>query len=110
MFQPNLYDNNKLLYVWFMLTDILVCDWLFAALGALKRRSVRAALAGLFLALGCLSGLLSLGREAVSGYLLIPAEEKAAADFLIKNSEPDSVILTGCHHDNAVSVLTGRSI
>ena len=109
-FQPNLYDNNKLLYVWFMLTDILVCDWLFAALGALKKRAVRAAFAGLFVAFGCLSGLLSLGRESVSAYRLISPEEKAAAEFLLKTSETDSVILTGCHHDNAVSVLTGRSI
>ena len=110
VFQPNLYDNNKLLYVWFMLTDVLVCDWLFSALGALKRRPVRALLAGVFVFFGCLSGALSLGRESVSAYRLISPEEKAAAEFLTKNTPPDSLVLTGCHHDNAVSVLTGRSI
>ena len=59
-FQPNLYDNNKLLYVWFMLSDILVCDWLCRLLEKLKRPHLRRVLALLLVLLGTASGLLSL--------------------------------------------------
>lgn len=109
-FQPNLYDNNKLLYVWFMLTDILVCDWLWEIIASTPRRALRAALAGLILFLGTFSGALSLLREAVSEYRLLSPEQVAASEFIVENTEPDSVFLTATNHTNAVSVLSGRNI
>ena len=109
-FQPNLYDNNKLLYVWFMLTDILVCDWICGLLRRIRPRAVRAALAGLLVFLGMFSGVLSLLREAVSEYQLLSQEQVDAADFIVENTEPDAVFLTASDHRNAVAVLTGRNI
>lgn len=109
-FQPNLYDNNKLLYVWFMLTDILVCDWLWGIISLAPRRSVRAALAGVIVFLGTFSGFLSMLREAVSEYRLFSPEQVAAADFIEENTPPDSVFLTATNHNNPVPVLTGRNI
>ena len=109
-FQPNLYDNNKLLYIWFILTDILVCDWLYTLLSRIKRRRFAAALAAIFLFFGSISGLLSVARESISTYRLLSKEQVDAADFIVKHTEPDSTFLTASNHTNAVSVLTGRNI
>ncbi len=109
-FQPNLYDNNKLLYVWFMLTDILVCDWLCRAFSDMKPIGLRRALALLLVFLGTFSGILSLGRETISNYRLLSGEQAAAAEFITEHTEPDALFLTATSHTNAVSVLTGRNI
>ena len=109
-FQPNLYDNNKLLYVWFMLTDILVCGWLWEIIEGSKSRAVRALAAGLLVFLGTFSGILSMIRELVSGYQLLSGDQVASAEYIIDNTEPDSTFLTATNHTNPVSVLTGRNI
>ena len=109
-FQPNLYDNNKLLYVWFMLTDILVCDWLCQCLSRFRLPWLRRGLAVILVFLGTFSGLLSIARETVSGYQLLSGEQAAAADFITEHTEPDALFLTSTYYTNPVSVLTGRSI
>lgn len=109
-FQPNLYDNNKLLYVWYMITDILVCDWVCGIVETAPRRSLRAALMGIVVFLGTFSGVLSLLREAVSEYQLLSGAQAEAAEYVLKNTEPDSLFLTSTAHTNPVSVLTGRNI
>lgn len=109
-FQPNLYDNNKLLYIWFMLTDILVCDWLWRGLEKLRCRPLRSAAAACILFLGTFSGILSMMREAVGEYQLLSGDQVAAAEFIVENTAPDSLILTSTDHTNPVSVLAGRNI
>ncbi len=109
-FQPNLYDNNKLLYIWFLVSDILVCDFLWSILETAPSRALRSALAAVLVFLGTFSGGLSLLREAVSGYRLLSAEQVDAAEFIIDETAPDSVFLTSTAHTNPVSVLTGRNI
>ena len=109
-FQPNLYDNNKLLYVWYMLTDILVCGWLWQIIELAESRAIRTAVAGVILFLGTFSGFLSMGRELVSEYQLLSGEQTRAAEFIIENTPEDSVFLTATNHTNPVSVLTGRNI
>lgn len=109
-FQPNLYDNNKLLYIWFMITDILVCDVIWDVLETAPGRGVRAAIAGVIVFLGTFSGILSLMRESVSEYRLLSDEQVAAAEYILAETEPDSLFLTATSHTNPVSVLTGRNI
>ena len=109
-FQPNLYDNNKLLYVWYMLTDILVCGWLWELLSRLRVRALRGLLAAALLLLGTFSGILSIIRETVSEYQLLSEEQVAAADFILENTAPDATFLTASDHRNPVAVLTGRNI
>ena len=109
-FQPNLYDNNKLLYIWFMVTDILVCDALWERICRLRSPAVRAALAGAIALLGTFSGFLSILREAVSSYRLFDAGQVAAAEFITENTAPDSLFLTSDYHANPVCVLAGRNI
>lgn len=109
-FQPNPYDNNKLLYVWYMVVDILVCRWLFTLLDRIRPRAIAWVLAGAVTALGCVSGGMSLLREAVSEYQLFSAGQVAAAEFITENTPADSLFLTGTAHTNPVSVLAGRNI
>lgn len=109
-FQPNLYDNNKLLYIWYMLTDILVCDALWSIPETAPSRALRSAVAAAIVFLGTFSGVLSLLREAVSEYRLLSAEQVEAAGFIVEATEPDSLFLTATAHTNPVSVLGGRNI
>ena len=109
-FQPNLYDNNKLLYIWYMLTDILVCDWIWQGLDKIPLRALRRLSAALLVFLGCFSGVLSMMREAIGEYQLLSGEQVAAAEYIVANTEPDSLILTSTDHTNPVSVLAGRNI
>lgn len=109
-FQPNLYDNNKLLYIWFMFTDIMTCGWLWQFLDKLHKPAVRRAAVAATAVLGTLSGMLSILREAASEYQLLDADQVAAAAFITENTEPDSLFLTGTAHTNPVSILAGRDI
>ena len=90
LFQPNPYDNNKLLFVWFALTCGIVADLLIRTLASPARKTVDgksvidgAATAGRYLLLVIaivtimLSGVMTLQREYVSAdhYDVIKDEE-----------------------------------
>ena len=109
-FQPNPYDNNKLLYIWYMVVDILACQWLWELLERLRPRALAGAAAAAVVALGTLSGVLTMLREAVSEYQLFSADQVAAADFIKENAPADSLFLTSTAHTNPVAVLSGRNI
>lgn len=110
VFQPNDYDNIKLLYFWFLLSCILVANALWGWLSRLHNRPVRAMLASLVLLLGTLSGLLTLGREVVSSYQVFHADGIALAEYVDDHAPPDAVFLTGRQHLNPVASLAGRQI
>ena len=57
-----------------------------------------------------LSGALTLGREYVSDYQLIDADQVAAADYVKENAAPDATFLTYNNHNNCIAALTGRNI
>ena len=109
-FQPNPYDDNKLLYVWYMVTDIVVCGWLWEQMEKIRPRALARGAAAVLVVCGTLSGCMSLLREAVSEYQLLSGEQAAAADYIIENTPADSLFLTTSDHTNPVSVLTGRNI
>ena len=114
-FQPNQYDNNKLLFITFAYACGLVGGWLFDAKDRLTRGAARnrlsiALLSVIVCATLFLSGALTLGREYVSEYQLIDADQVAAADFVKENTEPDATFLTYNNHNNCIAALTGRNI
>lgn len=110
VFQPNQYDNNKLLFVWFAFNCGLVAKALCSLYERLGKLRGKRLLAGMVcFALFC-SGALTLGREAVSDYELISAGQVEAAQYIYENTEPDDIFLTSDNHNNAVAALTGRSI
>lgn len=118
VFQPNNYDNNKLLFIWHMLGCLLAANFLCDGAAAFFRqakspRRGRAAAAGLLgaaLFLGCFGGVLTLGREAVSRYEQFSAGDIALAGFVEQNAAPDALFLTGSQHVNPVASLAGRPI
>ncbi len=110
VFQPNVYDNNKLLYVAYLLLCLAAADYGVEWYRHLKEFGGAKWFAGLFLVLATLSAVLTLGREAVSDYQLYGASEVQMAQYVEEHTEPDAVILTYHNHNNAVASLTGRNI
>lgn len=110
VFQPNNYDNNKLLYVWHMLGCILAAQLLvdlFAKVRALPWRA-------LGLAVCCFAAIfgsvLTAGREIFSDYQHWSANDIALADYIDANAESDALFLTSDSHVTPVFALAGRRI
>ncbi len=110
VFQPNYYDNIKLLYFWFLLTCILVAGAVWDWISHIHSRPAKAILAAAVVSTGTLSGILTLGREAISNYQVFNASGIALAEYVDENTAPDAVFLTGRQHLNPVASLAGRQI
>ena len=115
VFQPNVYDNNKLLYVSYALLCILCADLVIRAVEKLRFLSVRAAVLFLLIALCTNAAVFTLAREYVSGtgkyaIRLFSASDASAAEFIRENTAPDALFLTTDNHNNAVAALTGRNV
>ena len=109
-FQPNDYDNNKLLYVAYALlccgAAALAWDWL----GRCRSKGVRRALAGAGALVCSLSAWLTMGREAVSQYELFGEGALAVAHFVEAETAPSDLVLTDTRHNNEVAALAGRGV
>lgn len=110
VFTPNTYDNNKLLYVAYFLLCLGAADYGMTIFEKIKEIPGCRLLSGVFLLFASLSGLLTLGREAVSDYQLYGTAQMALAEYVEENISPDAVFLTGTRHNNEIASLTGRSI
>ena len=109
-FQPNIYDNNKLLYLAWLLCAMIVADWcrtLWERLKSFRARPFIAALAAVTL---FLSAGLTLWRETVSNYQLFSSNAVAVGEYVRDNTEEDATFLTGVHHINPVASIAGRKI
>ena len=110
VFQPNTYDNNKLLYVWHMLGCLLVAQLLADVAARLPHLPLRI----VFLSLGCFlsmfGSVLTVGREVVSDYQHWSADEVALAQYISDNAESDALFLTSDRHTMPVFALAGRRI
>ena len=114
VFQRNVYDNNKLLYVAYALTVILCADFLgdiFAHIRSYKKIGSYVA-AAVVVVLCTASAVLSMGREYASGaeYELYGADQVALCEWIEENTEADAVFATNERHNNAISSLTGRNL
>ncbi|HRX59054.1 MAG TPA: hypothetical protein P5075_09795 [Eubacteriales bacterium] len=114
-FQPNTYDNNKLLFITFAFACGLVGSWLIDTKDRLMKGPVRnrvsiAVLSAVVCLVLFLSGVLTLGREYVSEYQLIGSDEVLAAEYVEENAAPDATFLTYNNHNNCIAALTGRNI
>ena len=112
VFQPNVYDNNKLLYVSYALAVCVVASYMVDIYRAMAKNKIggRAIIAGITVFACVFSAVLTMGREVVSDYVLYDGNQVAAAEFIDENTHADACILTGTRHNNAVSSLTGRNI
>lgn len=115
LFQPNPYDNNKLLLIAYLFFCIGTADFVletvpswFSSAGA--RRFVFGTAFSLTLIAGTVSAVLTMGREYVSDYEVYSKSYVELAKWVEKHTEPDDIILTATNHNNAVASLTGRNI
>ncbi|MBR4578507.1 MAG: hypothetical protein IKO22_02705 [Oscillospiraceae bacterium] len=115
IFQPNTYDNNKLLYIAYLFACFLSADAVLDWLEARKSPVLRSAALVLLLLVCGNAAVFTLAREVLSGskaygYELFSADEVKASEFIRENTEADALFLTDDNHDNPVAVLTGRNI
>ncbi len=111
-FQPNFYDNNKLLLVWYMLTCVLVADYMIFIWEKLKSvpgRDILAVFVGITL---FASGILSIMRELNSNgeYQLFNSSHVRAAQCIEEKTPTDALFITGRQHLNAPAALAGRNV
>lgn len=110
VFQPNNYDNNKLLFIWHLLGCILVANLVVDLLALVPKLWVKRYLACGFVVVCTLGSVLTLGREAVSRYQHFSADGIAMARYVEENTSPTALFLTGTQHINPVLSLSGRSV
>lgn len=112
VFQPNVYDNNKLFLVWYLFTAVIVAEYMGDIWRRIGKLSGRYFLAGAMAVLLFASAGLTIGREMVSGgeYLLYDGYAIEAADYIREETPPDAVFTTWDQHLNPVSALAGRNV
>ncbi len=110
VFQPNNYDNNKLLFIVHALSCMLVAQLLADWAKRLRSPAWRAVLLGGCCFLGMFGSVLTVGREAVSDYQQWDAADIALAEFISENAEHDALFLTSDSHLTPVFALAGRRI
>ncbi len=110
VFQPNTYDNNKLMLVSYLYFCIAVSDFAFDMLAKINIKVITVVTAAAVGFVGIFGAVLTLGREYVSEYELYSKGYLEAAEYIEKNTLPSDMILTATNHNNAIASLTGRSI
>jgi hypothetical protein len=111
LFQPNTYDNNKLLYIWYLFAAIAVSAYFVTIMRRMKGLFGRSAIISIVLVLCMLSAVLTIGREIKSaGMLFYSADEVAVSQFIKTGTFKDSLFITGDQQLNPVAALAGRKI
>ncbi len=112
VFQPNVYDNNKLLYVSYALVACVVASYMVDIYRTMAKNNIggRQIIAAVTIFACTYSAVLTLQREMVSDYVLYDKNHVAAAEYIDENAPTDAVILTDDRHNNSVASLAGRNI
>lgn len=110
VFQPNTYDNNKLLYVWHMLGCLLVAQFLTDAAHRISRMPWRVLTLSAVCFLAMFGSVLTVIREMLSDYQHWSTDEIALADYVSENAASDALFLTSDRHTTPVFSLAGRRI
>ena len=114
-FQPNIYDNNKLLYISYAIFCISASEFVIQTIGKIRFSAVRYLTTAILIVLCTHAALFTLAREYYSGtecgaIKLFSASDAAAAEFILENTSSDALFLTASNHNNSVAALTGRNV
>ncbi len=109
-FQPNDYDNNKLLYPAFAFLCCGAAQCLARGLELLRSRRARQGAAAGVLAAASLSAALTMGREAVASYQVFSGGALELAQWVQENTAPQALVLTDTRHNNEIASLAGRNV
>lgn len=110
VFQPNPYDNNKLLYVAYLLLCCGASDFFFRLVERIRAAGMRRLAGGVTIALCTFSAVLTMGREWNARYEIYGDGAIALSSFVEEHTEPDALILTDTRHNNEICSLAGRNI
>ncbi len=109
--QPNVYDNNKIIYPAFFLAIGVIADYMVSVYEKLKGIKGREILAVGVIIACVLSGALSMGREYVADeYEMFSSPQVQVASWVNENTEDDAVFLTNDRYNNTITGLAGRSV
>lgn len=109
-FQPNDYDNNKLLYVGFVFLCCAAADFVWRLLELIPKKAVRLIPAVLVSAVLAAPAGLTMAREYVSRYEIYGTGAMNLAMFIDDRLPADAVIMTDQRHNNEAAALSGRNI
>lgn len=109
-FQPNDYDNNKILYIGFLFLCCAAADGLCRLLELLKNPRAQAGAAAAAVTALSASAALTMGREAVASYELFGQGALQLCGYIEENLPPNAIILTDQRHNNEVASLSGRNV
>lgn len=109
-FQPNEYDNNKLLYPAFVLFCCIAAGFFVDTIRKIRIKPLKPVITACTLAVCMLSAVLTMGREAVASYEIFGTGATNLCNFIEENLPADATILTSTRHNNEVAALTGRNI
>lgn len=110
VFTPNTYDNNKLLYIAYLLFSLAAADYAIDLYKQLQNIGNITWLAACFLFFSMFSGVLTLQREIVSEYQLYGTSHVELAKYVEVHTDVNDIFLTDTRHNNELVSLTGRSI
>lgn len=112
VFQPNPYDNNKILFPVYMLFLINCCNWYMYIFNKLKKVPGRYFLLIIVILLSTLSGILSIAREMQSAgeFKTFTKDMVEMSEYIKKETDTKALFLTSTSHINPVSSLAGRNI
>ena len=112
LFQPLAYDNNKLFFVAYMISIIVISEYFLAVFDKLKGVKGRYFLAVLVIIAGTLSGVLTIGREYHSGamYQTFSKADLEYAEFVKDNTDSQATFAAYYNHLNPTAVLAGRQM
>ena len=112
LFQPNEYDNNKLIFVVYMIFVIICSNWFIYIYDKLKKVKGHLYLAIILILFGTLSGILTVGREIYSGgkYQTFSKDMILMSEYIKKNTSSSAIFLTSTTHINPVVSLAGRNV
>ena len=117
VFQPNTYDNNKLLLVGYAFMCCFSASLVFDLIERIKMKAIRVGIIAVVVLLATISGVLTLGREYYSDQDFIksypPLYSRSSVrlcEYIEENTAPNAVFLTDTNHNNAIASLTGRNI
>lgn len=109
-FQPNVYDNNKLLYPAFMLVCCITADFAVDIIYKIRAKGARTVLATVFTAAISISAVLTMGREVASEYEIFGTGATELTEYIIAEVPPESTFMTSTRHNNEIAALSGRNI
>ncbi|MEM7813853.1 MAG: hypothetical protein QW548_03075 [Candidatus Aenigmatarchaeota archaeon] len=106
-FQPNDYDNMKIMLLWWLGISIASAT-LIARM--LEKGAPWKILAACLVAFSVLTGALSVYHEYCQHHRIFSAEDIEFAEWLKANTPHDAVFLTSDMHNHPVPALAGRTV